>query len=241
MRYRTAALVLSGLLAVYTVGALAQAQDEPTPKPEVKTEAELQQQREQQVTPPSGTVEEAVTKVQASGLMGGYPDGKFHAEQPLTRAELASILAKTFKLNERKLTQPAPTTPLKDVPPGYWAANDINTVVAHHVMEGYRDGYFYPDQKITRAEALAIFAQAYGVHQYDDSTVQAVLSQYPDAGQIPDWARKAMVTSLKNGFVDTPPAQQIRPMQSMTRGDMAFALSQYLDRLHETEQPTTPH
>jgi hypothetical protein len=202
-----------------------------------KSEAELQQQRDQEVTTPSGTVDDSIAKVQEAGLMGGYPDGKFHPERSLTRAELASILVKAFKLNERKLTQPVSVN-LKDVPSNYWAANDIYTSVRHGVMKGYRNDYFYPEQKITRAEALAIFAQAYGVHQYDENTVQSVLSQYPDASKIPDWARKAMVTSLKNGFVDVGPSQQIRPMQQMTRGDMAFAMSQYLNRLHESEQET---
>jgi hypothetical protein len=231
MRNGTAALVLSMLMVTGVSGAFAQIPTDAAPK----TEAELQQQRDQQVAQPVGTVEDAISKVQAAGLMSGYPDGQFHAEQPLTRAELASILVKTFKINERKVTQPVSIT-LKDVPSNYWAAQDINTVVGHDVMEGYRNGYFYPNQKINRAEALAIFAQAYGVHQYDDQTLQAVLAQYPDANQIPDWARKAMVTSLKNGFVDTAPSQQIRPLQPMTRGDMAFALNQYLDRLNHTEQ-----
>jgi len=232
MRTGLAALVLSGLLAAYAPCSVVNAQDTPP-----KSEAELQQQRDQEVKAPTGTVQDAVTKMQSAGLMGGYPDGVFHAERSLTRAELASILVKAFKLNERNLTTPVQVQ-LKDVPSSYWASSDINTVVAHDVMEGYRDGYFYPEQKITRAEALAIFAQAYGVHQYDDNTVRATLSQYPDATKIPDWARKAMVTSLKNGFVDVAPSQQIRPMQQMTRGDMAFALSQYLDRLHESEQET---
>lgn len=231
MRNGLAALVVSAFMIANGSG-FALAQDSPP-----KSEAELQQQRDQEVATPSGTVNDSVAKVQSAGLMGGYPDGNFHPERSLTRAELASILVKAFKLNERKLTQPV-SVHLKDVPSSYWAANDINTVVSHDVMEGYRNEYFYPEQKITRAEALAIFAQAYGVHQYDDNTVQSVLSQYPDAMKIPDWARKAMVTSLKNGFVDVGPSQQIRPMQQMTRGDMAFALNQYLNRLHESEQET---
>ena len=126
---------------------------------------------------------------------------------------------------------------LKDVPSTYWAAPAINTVVRLGVMKGYRDNLFYPNQQVDRAEALAIFAQAYGVQQYDDETVKVILSQYPDASALPDWSRKAMATALKNGFVDVDQSREIRPMQPMTRGDMAYALAQYLYRLNPTEKP----
>lgn len=178
---------------------------------------------------------EDVASVKKAGWMNGYPDGNFHSEQPLTRAELASILVKTFRLKERPVKEAS--IALKDVPASYWASDDIQTVMTRGVMEGYHgNGYFYPNQRVTRGEALAIVAQAYGVQQLDDATVSSILAQYPDSAEVPAWARKAMVTSLKNGFVETTGHGQIRPMQSMTRGDMAFALGRYLDRLHETER-----
>jgi hypothetical protein len=176
-----------------------------------------------------------VSKVESAGLMGTYADGKFHAEKTVTRAQLASVLVRTFKLNNRPVKES--DVVLKDVPESYWAAKDIETAVSRGLMEGYHNnGYFYPEQQVTRGEAFAIFAQAYGVQQLDVNSVESVLSQYPDAPQIPAWARKAMATSLKNGFVDAEPRGRIRPQQPMTRGDMAFSLSRYLDRLYETEQ-----
>lgn len=205
------------------------------------TEAQMQQQRDRRVEAyGEGDAQTAVQRVQESGLMNGFPDGTFHPERQLTRAELASILAKTFKLEARQPTraqsQTAQETMLKDVPAGYWAVEAINEVVSRGIMRGYREGFFYPEQRVSRAEALAIFGQAYGVQQYDDNTVNSILSTYPDAHQIPDWARKAMATSLKNGFVEVESSSRIRPQQMMTRGDMAYALSQYIDRLHQSEQ-----
>ena len=232
MRNQIGALLLTGLAVGVLSVNVGYAQNLMA-----QSESTLQQEREKEVDIPTGTVDEAIIKVQEVGLMGKYPDGQFHAERSLTRAQLATILVKTFDLESRKVPHLQPSY-MKDVPASYWAAGDIKTVVEQGVMEGYRPGYFYPEQKVTRAEALAIFAQAYGVQQYDDNTVQATLSRYPDAAKVPDWAKKAMVTSLKNGFVDVAPSQQIRPMQQMTRGDMAFALSQYLKRLHPSEQET---
>lgn len=198
---------------------------------------DTQVERDQRVTPPVVTKAEAIEAVKQAGLMRGDKKGDFHPEKALSRAELAAILNKTFKLDTRKAVTPQAEA-LKDVPANYWAATDINTVIRLGIMKGYKDGYFYPEQRISRSEALSIFAQAYGVQQYDDATVKTILAPYPDAAQIPDWAEKAMATTLKNGFIDVPPAGKIRPLQPMTRGDMAFALGQYLNRLHESEQKT---
>lgn len=230
MRKGLFVLAVSVLVLASPTSGWAQAQPQPS-----TTETDLQHQREQRVTLPEGTLDEAIARVKQAGLMGQSPDGKFHPDRPLNRAELASILVKAFKLKSREATVSRPE-PLKDVRAGFWAADDIHTVVNRGIMEGYRNGYFYPQHPVDRAEALAIFAQAYGVQQYDDQTVNSVLTQYPDAAQLPDWSRKSIVTSLKNGFVDVKPSEKIRPEQPMTRGAMAYVLNQYLNRLDESEQ-----
>src|SRR5690606_5978285 len=44
--------------------------------------------------PPGQFAEEAIAKVKAAGLMTGYEDGTFRPDQPVTRAELASVVAR---------------------------------------------------------------------------------------------------------------------------------------------------
>lgn len=170
-----------------------------------------------------------VNQVIEAGLMSANPNGDFQAETILSRAELASILVKTFQLNQRTSNQTS-AVPVQDVPRSHWAYDDIQTVLRSGVMTGYREGRFFPDQRVTRAEAFSIFAQAYGVFQFPDATVNDILSRYPDAGSIPAWARKSMATALYEGFVNTDANSQINPLSPMTRGDMAHALSVYLSR-----------
>jgi len=170
-----------------------------------------------------------VEQVVSSGLMTKFPDGDFHAEKLLSRAELAVILVKTFDLKERVAAN-APVVEVKDVPPSHWAYQDIQTVLKTGTMRGYRGDLFYPNQKITRAEALAIFAQAYGVFQFPEQTVESILSQYADGKDVPGWAKKAMATALYEGFVNSQAEGRIHPLALMTRGDLAYTLSQYLER-----------
>jgi len=171
-----------------------------------------------------------VQLVVQAGLMENDAKGNFNAERIISRAELAAILVKTFPL-ERRNTAQKPDIPVADVPNSFWGYNAIQIVLKTGTMSGYRDGLFFPNQRVSRAEALAIFAQAYGVFQLPDENVSEILGRYPDAGEIPSWARKSMATALYERFVNIDVAtNKINPLKPMTRGDMAYALSRYLER-----------
>ena len=191
-----------------------------------------------QIKPASPAPNDAVSKVVAAGLMNYLTDGQFHPELFISRAELASILVRSFGLAQRAAASQAGTVEVQDVSPSYWASKDIQTVLKTGIMKGYRGNMFFPNQKVTRAEALAIFAQAYGVFQFPDNTVEDILSQYPDAASIPAWARKSLATSLNAGFVNIDTQNNINPLQPMTRADMAYALSQYLASSNRTNTQT---
>ena len=178
-----------------------------------------------------------IAKVVAAKVMTNYPDGQFYPERLLSRAELASIMVKAFQLDKRQAVTKE-NVKVTDVPPANPAFNDIQIVLKSDIMKGYRGNLFFPNQRVTRAEALAIFAQAYGVFQFPDETVNEILAPYPDAASIPAWAKKAIATVTSEGFVNTDAQGNLSPLQPMTRGDMADVLSKYLQR--QQPQPETP-
>ncbi|MEH1871602.1 S-layer homology domain-containing protein [Nostoc sp.] len=185
----------------------------------------------------SGVTSDAIQQVTAVKWMTNFSDGKFYSEKLLSRAELASIMVKAFGLNNR-LAVSKENLAIPDVPSSYWAFNDIQTVLKTDIMKGYRGNEFFPNQKVTRAEALAIFAQAYGVFQFPDEAVNDILASYPDENSIPTWARKAIATVATEGFLNTDAQGNISPLKPVTRGDMAYVLSKYLQR--QQQQPETP-
>ena len=178
-----------------------------------------------------------IQQVVAAKLMTNYSDGNFYTERLISRAELASIMVKAFRLDKRQAISKENLV-VPDVAPSNPAFNDIQIVLKTDIMKGYRGNMFFPNQKVTRAEALAIFAQAYGVFQFPDDTVNEILASHPDAQTIPDWAKKAIATVISEGFVNTDAQGNIAPLQPMTRGDMAYVLSKYLQR--QQPQPETP-
>ncbi len=184
------------------------------------------------------TSSEYIQKVVDYKLMNNFSDGQFYPDKLISRAELASILVKAFNLDKRLINQQEQSIFVPDVPISNSAYQDIQIVLKTEIMKGYRGNMFFPNQKVTRAEGLAIFAQAYGVFQFSDDTVNEILTPYPDAKNIPDWARKAIATVITEGFVNTDTQGNIYPLRPMTRGDLAYVLSKYLQR--QQKQPEMP-
>ncbi|HEY9802001.1 MAG TPA: S-layer homology domain-containing protein [Leptolyngbyaceae cyanobacterium] len=185
-----------------------------------------------------GVSSEAIQQVVTAKLMTNAADGNFYPERLINRAELASILVKAFRLDRQEAAKQPKSITVGDVPRSHWAYQDIQTVLKTDVMKGYRGNLFFPNQRVTRAEALAIFAQAYGVFQFSDDVVNDILAPHPDAGSIPSWARRAIATVVTEGFINTDAQNNISPLKPMTRGDMAYLLSKYLQR--QQQQPETP-
>ena len=178
-----------------------------------------------------------VQKVVAANLMSKYPDGNFYPEGFVSRADLASIMVKTFLLDKQEAASKDDIS-VTDVSSSHPAFKDIQTVLKTGIMRGYRGNLFFPNQKVTRAEALAIFAQAYGVFQFPETTVNEILAKFPDQKSIPSWSRKAVATAVTGGFVNTKSDGSLAPLKPMTRGDMAYTLSRYLQR--QQTNPYTP-
>ena len=80
-------------------------------------------------------------------VLEGYPSGTFRATNGMTRAEVATMLA---RLSD---TSPKGSSKFKDVK-GHWAQDAIGYAFEQGWIQGYKDGSFRPDAKITRAEFI---------------------------------------------------------------------------------------
>ncbi len=85
----------------------------------------------------------------------GYPGEVFIAENDLTRAEAATIFAKIMNLDSSASVK----NTYKDVGATHWACSYIEAATEAGIFEGYGDGIFRPEAKITRAEFATAIAQ----------------------------------------------------------------------------------
>nr|WP_246628150.1 glycoside hydrolase family 3 N-terminal domain-containing protein [Paenibacillus oenotherae] len=84
------------------------------------------------------------------GLIGGFDDGTFRPDAPISRAETAAILSRFYKLT------PGPeTSELTDID-GHWATEPIRLLASNGLVGGYSDATFRPNRPVSRAE-YAVF------------------------------------------------------------------------------------
>ena len=181
----------------------------------------------------SSSLKDRTERVVQAGWMSRFPDGQFHPERLVTRAELATVLVKAFDLTKRSDNN-KDNLPISDVKTSHWAFPAIQTMLKTDTMLGYHNTQqFYPNHLVSRAEGYAIIAQAYGVYQFEPDSLKELLAPYQDRSQIPYWANKAIATSIREGFIHKrgkAPHSHLYPMDPLTRGDLVYALDVYLSR-----------
>ncbi|SFF24170.1 S-layer homology domain-containing protein [Paenibacillus catalpae] len=99
----------------------------------------------------------AISKAVQKGWIRGFPDGTFHPEQPVTRAEMALMIGYADQV------QPVPPigNPFKDVGRTHWAAPMLNALKLKGVISGTGDQAYKPGKKAGRAEFTTILYRVY--------------------------------------------------------------------------------
>ena len=91
----------------------------------------------------------AVSTLSAMGIVKGDSNGKFNPNAPITRAEFAAIAA---RFDDKANTTAVDFSDIAS----HWAKNEINAAANNGWINGYTDGTFRPNNKITRAEAMTL-------------------------------------------------------------------------------------
>jgi len=95
-----------------------------------------------------------IATAQALGIVNGYNNGYFGANDLITREQMAVMIVKAAKIE----ADSSKTTFSDDNEISAWAKSGISTAVAHQIIAGYSDNTFKPKGRATRAEAVtAIF------------------------------------------------------------------------------------
>ena len=100
---------------------------------------------------------DAVTWACENGLMNGVSETAFGPEDILTRQQVCTILARFAALEEITLAKVAEPDQFEDsLYIQQYARSGVTACQMAGVVKGYDDGFFYPDNIMTRAECSAV-------------------------------------------------------------------------------------
>ena len=145
-------------------------------------------------------------------LVIGYANGEFKPEKPITRAEVATILARHLKLSPNKKTV------FSDVKESFYAYDAIQAVAEAGIITGRAAGRFAPNEQLTRAEMTAIMKRMFKLN----GTAKLNFKDLKASHWAYDYIQATVASGLANGYPDAT----FRPDKSIKRAEFAKILSE---------------
>lgn len=120
--------------------------------------------------------EEAVEMLGKFKVVNGYSDNTFKPKGEVTRAELAKMLVIALGKEDEVTAAKKKYLDFSDVLSDHWGYGYIKIASDAKLVNGYADGTFKPDGKVTYGEATTMIVRALG---YEDAVKKSKLS-WPD-------------------------------------------------------------
>ena len=160
----------------------------------------------------------------------GYPDGTVKPAGNITRAETAAILFRLMDDASRK-TYYSTKSGFRDVASGSWYNTYVATLNNAGVITDSSNGYFRPNEAITRAELaamLAKFSETTGAANYFND----VSAKY--------WAANAIAICAKLGWINGYPDGTFRPDKNVTRAELMAMINRATGRAPKSADAFLP-
>lgn len=151
----------------------------------------------------------AMTHAVQNGLLNGS-DGKILPKGLLTRAQMATMVNRAFASSAK-----ASLTSFNDMVPGAWHYDEMAKSVQMGAFQG-ADGKLNPNDPITREQAFAVLARAFGLADGKASS----LDKFSDGAQVSSWAKGAVAALVEQGYVSGADGA-LNPQSYITRAEFA--------------------
>ena len=152
-------------------------------------------------------------------ILTGFPDGSYHPEEGLTRAQAATVVIKAAGLQAPAVNDSG----FKDVAAEHWAAANIAAAARAGYIKGFPDGSYHPEEELTRAQGIALIMR---LSSQKDQAELPVLTDMNNS----HWAAKEMGTAIAAEMIEPSSDGSIKPEATMNRGSLAKALGTLLSR-----------
>ncbi|WP_458411831.1 S-layer homology domain-containing protein [Schinkia sp. CFF1] len=143
------------------------------------------------------------------GIIKGYDDGTFKPEAEITRAMVAAMIAREFKLTESA----DKAYPFTDVKNTHYAYKAIKAVAEAGIITGKEAGKFAPEEKLTRAEMATILTRAYKLKGESSKTFTDVTANH--------WAIKSIKALAANNITGGYADGSFKPSKATTRAEFS--------------------
>jgi hypothetical protein len=141
----------------------------------------------------------------------GFPDGFYRPTVPIRRDAMAVFVRRGMDIAQ---SYPATAT-FPDVPTGFWAFEDVETLVDAGIVLGYPNGYYRPEYNVSRDQMAVYIARA--------KSYALTIPASPTFPDVPldHWAVQEINGCVENGIVLGYPDGLYRPAADIDRAQLS--------------------
>jgi hypothetical protein len=150
------------------------------------------------------------------GIIGGYPDGTFRPNEPITRAQASAMLLRALDIP----VQENPTVTFKDVSKQSTHYRTLATINEKGILRG-ENGYMRPAEQTTRAQMAAILRRAFELRLEQKPMFRDVSPAHWAFGDI----NSAALNRIAGGYQDGT----FKPGNPVTRAQFSSFLARAID------------
>ncbi|MBJ6360709.1 S-layer homology domain-containing protein [Paenibacillus sp. GCM10012307] len=171
--------------------------------------------------------EETIHFLASKLLVNGSKDG-FKPNASITRAEFAALLVRAVGLT------PVQADSYKDVPASAWYSGAVGAASAAGIIQGFENGLFKPNDRITREQMVVMISRALhsAGYPFEEEVNAAVLNSFNDGEAVSGYAREAVVHAIELGILNGASGSVLAPQNKATRAESAVTLERMLQKLN---------
>ncbi|WP_338452912.1 S-layer homology domain-containing protein [Niallia oryzisoli] len=178
------------------------------------------------------TFSDEVDYLSSKGIISGFPDGSFRANNTVTRAQAAIMIGRALGLDGK-----ARDTQFTDVKSNVTGSGYIASAAERGIINGFPDESYRPYEPVNRGQMAIFINRAYtltpGQTNINFSDVSVNMSAY-----------QSILNVATNGIASGYPDNTYRPDQSVSRGQFSAFMARTLEpsyrRLSNEPQQTNP-
>lgn len=151
------------------------------------------------------------------GIVKGFDDYAFRPNQPITRAQFASLLIRSLNKKGTYPTRSA-SNPFTDLKRTHWSYDSMLKAYKSGILQGYPNDRIKPDQYITRAEMAVMVSRARNLYTYKHS-----YSSFIDVSAN-HWAAPAIEAMYSRNWIKGYEDARYRPQGYASRAEIVVLL-----------------
>lgn len=178
----------------------------------------------------------------SKGLMKAKESSRFETNEPITRGEFTTLIAKAFELPLNYEGRPT-FSDVRVVDPlsqGLYEYKYIETAARAGIVRGNLGGRFLPNNNITREQAASIIAIAANLSRDSDleKVSEDLEKEFTDAADIADYFKASVLAVFDDGFItgkpnisgsqSAEPTFYFDPQANLTRAEAALVIMRVL-------------